>query len=93
MDHMNQYVPFHDTDDPEQIVFGGDLLTVQNAIGVQEDRRDSRPQARWGGMIPCNEDWHALANFYQVGSFTRIRSILIFKYITENLRSENYPVL
>ena len=66
MDHMNQYVPRSTSNHPVTTMLGGDLLTVQRAIGVQEDRRDSSSQARWGGMVPVIEDWHALGNFYQV---------------------------
>ena len=56
MDHMNKYIPHSDSPNPVQIVVGGDLLTIQNHVGLQEDRRDTKAQDRWGGMMPCIEE-------------------------------------
>ncbi len=60
------YVPNSDSNQPIEVISGGDQLTCERQENIQEDRRESPKAARWGGIIPVFEDFHGLGNFYQV---------------------------
>ncbi len=68
MEHMNKYVPNGSSNQPVPIISAGDQLTCEREINAQEYRRDCDPAERWAGMLPEIADFHALANFYEVGT-------------------------
>ena len=69
MKHIHTYVPGHQTNSPIPIISGGDLLTCEREAKSLEDKRDSTTaNERLDGLLPTIEDFHTLANFYQVSS-------------------------
>ena len=49
------------------ILFGGDQLTVERAIGSQRQRsNECRGMDRLEGLCPVIEDWHAKVSLLQV---------------------------
>jgi L1 cell adhesion molecule like protein len=51
------------------ILFGGDQLTVERAIGSKKERfNEARGIERLDGLLPVVEDWHAKVAFLKVSS-------------------------
>ena len=67
METLHKYVPGVGTDHAVPIISGGDLLTCEREYNIQEDRRDSESNVRWGKLVPNIDDFHTIANFYKVG--------------------------
>lgn len=66
MEELHKYVPGAGTDHAVPTLSGGDLLTCEREYNVQEDRRGSEAEVRWGGLVPNIDDFHTIANFYKV---------------------------
>jgi hypothetical protein len=67
MTEMHKYVPGSSSNSRMvPVISGGDLLTCEREANVQEDRRESSAEERWGGMVPNIDDFHTTANFYKV---------------------------
>jgi hypothetical protein len=57
LEFMHQYI--HKGKAKEQVVFGGDQLTCERAVGVQRLRKTSiEKEQRLADVLPTAEDWH-----------------------------------
>ncbi len=65
---QNKYVPkVKDGSKLQPIFFGGDQLTEERARNVKQARLDGRnSEERLEGLMPKNEDWHAIRVAYDV---------------------------
>ena len=79
---MHQYI--HESNANEQVVFDGDQLTCERAVGVQRLRKTSiDKEQRLADVLPTAEDWHTKMTSLIVrtrGEF-RSRPISVFVYI------------
>lgn len=58
MEFIHSYIP---KDNKEQLIFGGDQLTVERACGVQRLRKTAiNKENRLSGVLPTAEDWHTM---------------------------------
>ena len=68
MHHLHKYTPGHGTDKVTPIISAGDLLTCERESSCKAEQSNSTtPSKRLEGLVPVIADFHALANFYQVG--------------------------
>lgn len=66
MTYMQKYAPVVDGK-PIPVISGGDLLTCEREMNAKEDRQDSTDGILgWRGLVPVIEDFHTMANFYEV---------------------------
>ena len=68
--HLHNYLPEKNSV-PESTLFGGDLLTVERCMNVEEDVRDApTPQKQLSALKPVSEDFHTYRNFLEVSCTT-----------------------
>ena len=68
MHHLHKYVPGHGTEKVTPVISAGDLLTCERESSFRGEQRNSTTHSeKLKGIVPVIADFHALANFYQVG--------------------------